>query len=285
MIMITKIRRYIVRVLAALSDARSVGIRAEVRHLRDVAAVVSPKHLLPFGYKVYAQTDEDGIIAEIFRRIGTTARRFVECGIGDGLENNTAALIFDGWRGLWIDASTTHVAAVRRHWSRLIAEGTLTIVQALVTVDNINQLIHENCADHEIDLLSIDIDGNDWHVLKAVSTISPRVVVVEYNAKFRPPIKYCMAYDPEYAWDGTDCHGASLQVLADGMSEKGYALVGCSISGTNAFFVRGDLVGDLFLEPFTAVQHYQEARYHLTRDVSGHPAGYAALAGATRAEP
>src|SRR5262245_49199772 len=68
--------------------------------------------LIPYGYKVYSQNDEDGIIQEIFNRIGTTNRRFVEFGIGDGLENNTFALMFSGWRGLWIEANSEATARI-----------------------------------------------------------------------------------------------------------------------------------------------------------------------------
>jgi hypothetical protein len=57
----------------------------------------------------------------------------------------------------------------------------------------------------------------------------------------------------------------------------GYCLVGCNITGTNAFLVRKDLVADHFLEPFTAENHYEPARYYLTSFSSGHPASYKTL--------
>ena len=279
---IRRYRKLIGTALDSVIGSERIAMREEMRAIRERAAAESTKHLLPFGYKIYSQTDEDGLIAEIFNRIGTTSKTFVEFGIGDGLENNTLALLFDGWKGLWIDASTTHIAAIRNAWSKIIVDGQLSLVESFITAENINALISENFQQGEIDLLSVDIDGNDWHVLKAITCVDPRVVVVEYNAKFVPPLKYCMEYDPKHVWQQDDHGGVSLQFLEDGMMERGYRLVGCSISGANAFFVRQDLIADKFLEPFTAANHFQPARFHLIKDVSGHKPSYQTLAKAMK---
>jgi hypothetical protein len=275
-------RQLIGTALDSVIGAERIAMREEMRALRERAGKESPKHLLPHGYKVYSQTDEDGLIREIFDRIGTTSKTFVEFGIGDGLENNTLALLFDSWKGLWIDASTEHIASIRQHWSRVISDGRLSVVESFITAENINQLISDNFLQGEIDLLSVDIDGNDWHVLDAITCVDPRVICVEYNAKFVPPLRYCMEYNPKHVWQHDDNGGVSLQFLEDGLAERGYRLVGCSISGANAFFVRQDLVGDNFLEPYTAAQHYQPARFHLIKDVSGHKPSYQTLARALK---
>src|SRR5262245_41373742 len=72
------------------------------RSLRD-GRYSDPLRLECFGFKSYSQYDEDGIIEEIFRRIGTTNKRFIEFGVEDGLENNTLKLLLEGWGGLWIE--------------------------------------------------------------------------------------------------------------------------------------------------------------------------------------
>ena len=72
-----------------------------------------PKRLLRYGFKVYSQADEDGIIQEIFRRIGTTNRTFIEFGVETGVECNTVKLLLEGWRGLWIDGSATNITNIR----------------------------------------------------------------------------------------------------------------------------------------------------------------------------
>src|ERR1700679_3271322 len=74
-------------------------LEAEMDRLRERRRLLSPLSLAPYGYKIYSQNDEDGIIREIFRRIGTTTKTFVEIGAGNGLENNTVSLLFEGWKG------------------------------------------------------------------------------------------------------------------------------------------------------------------------------------------
>src|SRR5437763_5778732 len=77
----------------------------------------APKRLVRHGYKVYSQNDEDGIIAEIFRRIGTTDRSFVEFGVETGIECNTVKLLIEGWQGLWLAANPQRGGAIRHNFA------------------------------------------------------------------------------------------------------------------------------------------------------------------------
>jgi len=221
-----------------------------------------PKRLLRYGYKVYCQNDEDGIIAEIFRRIGTTNRTFVEFGVETGIECNTAKLLVEGWRGLWIEANPASVAAIRENFAPFIEDGRLVVTESRVTAENINDLIAQSGLGGEIDLLSIDIDYNDYWVWKAIDAVDPRLVAIEYNATLRPPMSLVVPYRPDAEWDGSNFSGASLEALVKLGAEKNYRIVGCSIAGVNAFFVRSDLTGDRFLEPATAQEHYEPPRHY-----------------------
>ena len=246
--------------------------RMTLREVYDSERANDPKRLLAHGYKVYSQTDEDGIIHEIFNRIGVTNRTFVEFGVAGGLENNSLNLLIDGWSGLWIEANDSQAALITERFAAPIAGGLLKLAHDRVTAENIDGLISGAGINGEIDMLSIDIDGNDYHVAKAITCVNPRLVVVEYNAKFRPPTSWVMEYNPDHVWDETDYFGASLQALEKLFTGKGYSLVGCNISGANAFFVRNDLVGDYFHTPFTAENHYEPARYWIVDGfTSGHP--------------
>ncbi len=246
--------------------------RMTLREVYDSERGQDPKRLLAHGYKVYSQTDEDGIIREIFNRIGLASRIFVEFGVAGGLENNSLNLLMDGWSGLWIEAHDGQAALIAERFAAPIAEGRLKLVHDRVTAENIDGLISGAGINGEIDMLSIDIDGNDYHVAKAIACVNPRLVVMEYNAKFRPPTSWVMAYNPDHVWDETDYFGASLTALDKLFTAKGYSLVGCNISGANAFFVRNDLVGDYFHTPFTAENHYEPARYWIVDGfTSGHP--------------
>lgn len=220
-----------------------------------------PKRLVRHGFKVYSQHDEDGIIQEIFGRIGTKARTFVEFGVETGVECNTVKLLIEGWRGAWIEANAQGCKAIGSTFASFLKERRLTLSQSFVTAENINALIENSGLKGEIDLLSIDIDFNDYWVWKAIDVVSPRVVVIEYNAGLRPPLSLTVPYQPNHAGGGTNFFGASLEALVKLGRTKGYRVVGCNISGSNAFFVRDDLCADLFIEPATAEEHYEPPRH------------------------
>ena len=122
-----------------------------------------------------------------------------------------------------------------------------------------------------IDLLSIDIDGNDYHVWQAVECVKPKVVVIEYNAKFPPDLEWVMPYEETHAWMGTDKHGASLKAFERLGDRLGYSLVATNISGVNAFFVRKDLTQDKFAGPATAETFYNPFRADRIQFANGHP--------------
>jgi hypothetical protein len=264
------------RKLRAGADAQ---IRAEQLlrkiHVRQIMAEIAasprfhdPKRLLSAGYKVFSQNQEDGMIAEVFQRIGTTSRRFVEFGVEDGLECNSAFLLMQGWKGAWIEGSQENAAKARAAFSPYPVE----VVNRYITVANADQMIDELAGGEELDLLSIDIDTIDYWIWRAISVVKPRLVVIEYNASWTPFIRKTVANDPDMVWDGSNFTGASLGALEALGREKGYALVGCSLSGVNAFFVRDDLVGDHFCAPFTAENHYEPPRFELA-GAFGHRAG------------
>ena len=247
------------------------------RYVKDVLSAAKYqdlKRVTQCGYKVYSQNDEDGIIQEIFKRIGCKAKTFVEFGVENGLENNTLKLLLEGWSGLWLEGSGEHVASIQKKFPDVISEGRLSIKQAFIDKDNINDLIQPHY-EGDLDLLSIDIDGNDIYILQALTVVKPRVIIVEYNGKFPPPMSIAQAYNAEHRWRGTDYGGSSLTAIVKVAAEKNYSLVGCNVMGVNAFFVRNDLIGDSFCGPFTAENHYEPARYFLWQTfVAGHEADW-----------
>lgn len=233
----------------------------------------NPLFLEQYGYKVYSQNDEDGIIHEIFQRIGVTDRRFIEFGVQDGLESNTHCLLHYGWSGLWLEGDRHYYELIHKKFAPVIRSGQLKVEHKQAGRDNVNQIFQDNGFTGEIDLLSIDIDGNDYHVWNAVTCVSPRVVVIEYNAKFPPDLEWCMPYNETYRWNGTDRHGASLKAYENLGNILGYQLAGTNITGVNAFFVRKDLVRDRFPIPASAENLYNPAHFMDIHFSSGHPSG------------
>lgn len=221
------------------------------------------KNLLRFGYKVFSQQDEDGIIDEIFNRIGKGSRKFVEMGLETGIECNTTNLLFQKWSGLWVESNEKNVEAIKKNFSKFLNE-TLQVHSEKISTTNVNQILSKYFdPDTEIDLLSIDIGMHTFHVLEMIQTINPRVIITEYNAKYGPIIDWSVEYDQTAEWDGTDYFGASLHSFEKMLKKRDYYLVGCNVTGVNAFFVRKDQLQEKFEENSTSKFHFIEGRYWL----------------------
>ncbi len=242
--------------------------------------MAEPLALENFGYRVYSENDEDGIIQEIFKRIGTSTKEFIEFGVQNGLECNTHFLLHHGWHGLWLEGDAASCREIRNRFRPVLKNRQLLVVNAFITRKNIEGLIEKNrnCSDSESmpDLLCIDIDGNDWYVWKAIRAIKPRVVCIEYNGKFPPDLSWKQAYNAAHVWDGTDWQGASLKAMEELGRKKGYVLVGTNLTGANAFFVREDLYTEEKFPAGTGAEKlynpYRKKR--LKFDAPGHAAGY-----------
>jgi hypothetical protein len=176
----------------------------------------------------YSQGGEDGVLQRIFERIGTHNRFFVEFGAWDGLHlSNTANLrLHHGWSGLLMEGSER-------------ADGVV-VQRERVDAENIETLFRKYDVPENFDLLSIDIDGNDYWVWKAIESFSPRVVVVEYNPFFLADEAKSIAYDANHEWklEHNRYHGASLAAFEKLGREKGYVLAYTEPYCPNAIFVR-----------------------------------------------
>ena len=231
---------------------------------------IEPSRLEHFGYKVYSQNDEDGILSEIFRRIGVKTGAFLEIGVENGLECNSLNLIHAGWRGAWIEANINQRQHIEDRFSKIIENKRLSLFIAFVTAENINSIIaaalEPTGIDRDnLDLISIDIDGMDIYIFESL-LIKPKVICIEYNSKFPPPINKRPVYNALNVWKGTDYMGSSLTAINDVATRIGYKLVSTNINGANAFFVREDLVMDRFKFELTPENLYNPPRYWLFYD-------------------
>lgn len=227
------------------------------RQIMSTKRYSDPKRLLKYGYQVYSHGYGDGMINEIFLRIGTTNKKFIEFGF-EPRENNTLFLLMCGWGGLWLDARAFDLQPFAPYYTK----GMLKYAQAYLTMENINDVIREHHEVRELDLLVIDVDGNDYWLWEALDVVEPRVVVIEYNSFFPPPCSVAIKYAPNHGRPPIlNYSGASLKALEKLGTKKGYRLVGCDFLGIDAFFVREDLVGgNLFCEPYTSGNHYEPLR-------------------------
>jgi hypothetical protein len=245
---------------------------AYVAHLLSQERFADKRRLALYEHQVFSQHGQDGIIGEIFRRIGTDTRMFVEIGAGHGLENNTVFLLSQGWRGFWVEGAAEYSQTITRLFRRAFDDKKLFLLCGVATRENIAGVLQEYGVPTEFDLLSLDIDQNTYWIWDGLRHLRPRAVVAEYNATYPPGLDWKVAYHPDRTWDQTSYFGASLKAYELLGKELGYCLVGCDLSGTDAFFVRQDLCGDHFLAPYDAETHYEPARSYLLRR-NGPPRG------------
>lgn len=237
---------WLVRAGGLRDQLQSLLVQEQRRRWREAG------DLRAYERRVYSQNGEDGILQEILRRVGVRTRFFVEIGVESGRECNCARLVLEeGWRGVLVEADPGHFAALAERYR---AHEGVRCVRAVVASTNIEELLRANGVPRDLDVLSVDIDGNDYWVWSAVASWRPRVVVIEYNAAHAPPRKWVMREEPRHRWDGTTYYGASLASLVALGRKKGYTLVATDSTGVNAFFVLDELAApERFLDP---VLHY-----------------------------
>lgn len=197
-----------------------------------------------YEYSWLSQNGEDGVIRYLFDVIGYESRWLVEFGFGAKQCNALRLIVHENFRGLLMDGSEENVDFFNHAAWKLGLED-VSAVQTFITRDNLEHLITSNGVPKEIDFLSLDVDGNDYWFWQTLECISPRVVCIEYNAGLGPDWSCTVPYDDEferYAKHPSGFfHGASLVALEKLGKEKGYYLIGCDLTGTNAFFLRDDV--------------------------------------------
>lgn len=222
-----------------------------------------PNPLNHFGQRCFSQNDEDGITLEIIRRLGLQSQgAYAEFGVGDGTENNTLILAALGWKGFWVGGETLAFALPADRSSQF------SYLQAWVTLDNILDLTAqglEAIGANTLDVISLDLDGNDLYFVRALlqKGYKPKLFIVEYNAKFPPPVKFTIAYNPAHEWQYDDYQGASLSSFDELFKEFGYRLVCCnSHNGGNAFYIREEFSGAFDDVPTDIQNLYVPPRYY-----------------------
>jgi hypothetical protein len=217
-------------------------------------------------FRVFSQWGEDGIIQYLLRYVSIARPIFVEFGVENYTESNTRFLLTNNqWAGLVIDGSSENIDYIRR--DQIYWASNLKAEHSFITEDNINQLLSKNGIYGDIGLLSVDIDGNDYWVWRAINAISPRIIICEYNSHFGPTAEVTTPYDAAFVRDSAHFskiyYGASISALTSLASARGYSLVASNSVGNNIFFVRNDLVGKLpVISPAQAYRRAEFREYH-----------------------
>lgn len=197
---------------------------------------------------IFTTAGEDGILLNIFTKTGWGSKTFIDIGSNDCINSNCANLAFHhGWKGLFIDGNKQVLERGRHIYKRFFKEhGTrFSFFHAIVTPDNINEIIKTQLPDNSVDLLSIDLDGNDYFIWEQLSAVQPRVVMVEVQVE-KGFTKFVPGYNNAFElYEDNTPKGASplsMKILAE---KKGYTLVASNKGCYNLFFVRNDCLNNL----------------------------------------
>jgi hypothetical protein len=179
-----------------------------------------------------SQKGQDAFIRYIFDNIGTTNKYCVEFGAADGIENsNTWYLRHNGWDALLLDSCYESNPSINLH-------------QVNITKDNICNIFAAHKVSPEFDFLSIDIDGNDFWILKSIfeGGYRPRVIMVETCVRFNPDDYIAQVYDENWRWNGNSWYGASpgaFKLLAEKFN---YTIMNIYLD--DAILIRNDLLAE-----------------------------------------
>jgi hypothetical protein len=206
-------------------------------------------HISDTGYRVFSQFEEDGILVYLFAILGEGTRTFIDIGSADGINSNCANLAINfGWHGLFIDGNTVSIERGKKYYATHPDTSLFPpkFSCSMVNRENINQIIQEAGFSGDIDLLSIDIDGNDYWVWDALEVVIPRVVIIETHIEFGLH-NIIVPYDPDYVYPGRhpDYHGASPVAMVKLAEKKGYRLVGANRYGFNTLYIKNNKGQDL----------------------------------------
>jgi hypothetical protein len=248
------------RELVGAGLAQQVAQRRQIISLQDVE------------FRVHSQFGDDGIVQWLVGRLPNIPRLFIEFGVEDYTEANTRFLMVNNqWSGLVMDGSEANIKRLRaRPW---FWRHDLTALAHFVTRENVDGLISNWAMGRDVGLLHIDVDGNDYWLWEAVQSISPAIVIMEYNALFGAERTITVPYRADFqrmrAHYSGQYFGASLPALAYLANRKGYALIGTNSAGNNAYFLRRELLQDT-LQELSVAQAWTPPYFRDSRDKQGH---------------
>ena len=249
-----------------ISDIEKIKFQNGLSLLENFQGKQSSK-IIDYEFQVFSQWGEDGIISYLVNNVDIENNFFIEFGVENYLESNTRFLLKKfNWSGLIIDSSQKNIDYIKK--DKIYWQHNINALCEFVSRENINKIFLENVSQKNIGLLSIDIDGNDYWVWKAITTIDPSIVVIEYNSILGNSKNYTVPYSKNFernkAHYSNLYYGASLPALVKLGKEKGYALVTCNSAGNNAFFVKKNLLNDKVKE-LSIKEAFQERKFRESR--------------------
>lgn len=237
------------------------------------AQLPSIQSLSEVEFQVFSQFGDDGIIQYLVSKLPIKNKTFIEFGVENYRESNTRFLLVNNaWSGLVMDGSATHIQKIRSE--QMYSFYDLRAVQAFITAENINGLIQSAGFHPEVGILSVDIDGNDYWVWKAIDCIKPSIVITEYNSLFGFEDPFTIPYKPDFVrgkQTPLNFYGTSLLSACQLAKQKGYFFIGCNSAGNNAYFIHESLRNHCPIAEKTPEQGYNFAIFSETWDERKEP--------------
>lgn len=252
------------------------------KHLMTVwragaTSIIGYKDLLESGFRVFSQNDEDGVLLRIFSHIGLKNQYVVEIGsncsdsdigIPENLSSNL--IVNHGWHGAIFEIDQIECDRIRHFFARdfstkhfhVTTSGesgyfSPLIIQQAISPENIDQLLRDAHDEPEPDLMIIDIDGGDYAVMRSMSAIRPRVLVIEFEKRFRDRYSVVQFDREHFSKKWPQSGAASLPAWEKLLTSQGYTLCGIGSCGFNAFFVRSDIAKGKFA-PLTSAHAFDD---------------------------
>lgn len=225
--------------------------------------------------KIFSQFGEDGIIDFLIKKIETKSKNFIEFGVEDYNESNTKFLLeARNWAGEIYETNKEHINNIKNQ--DLYWRYNLSVKNVFVTKKNINLLVKnflEKNNINQLGLLSIDIDGVDYWIWKELTVTNPEIVIIEYNARLGYEKSIVVPYEENFQrlkkHHSSIYFGASLNALYKLGIEKGYSLVGTNLNGSNAFFIKKDLIKKSGLLELKPIECFNINSFNELRSKSG----------------
>lgn len=236
---------------------------------RQIAEYES-KDFLKSQFRVFSQWGEDGLLQYLVSNVKFCNNKFIEFGVEDYYESNTRFLLSNNnWSGLIIDGDLENINKIKKdpiYWS-----SNLKAVNQFITKDNINDIIKSNGFAGNIGILSIDIDGNDFWILKAIDIVRPDLIIIEYNSHFGCDFPLSVPYEENFVRSkkhySNIYYGASIRALNELALQRGYYLIGSNDAGNNLFFLRKEIIGDI--KPLSVEEAFKKSVFRESKNSNG----------------
>lgn len=263
-------------------DRQRIAIALAKGGVSRAARQIDLKDPRTWEFSGFSQNGEDGIIDVLRCQLARSNQYVVEIGAAEGTENNSSWLLATaGYEGLMIEGDPRQSARARRNIGRYSIGSEF--VSMFVTLDSVEVILGKS-AFHDPDVFSLDIDGNDYHIARALLECGfrPKIVSVEYNSAFGPERSVTSKYRDDFrrsnAHPSKLYYGVSLAAWKNFFYGLGYRYVTIDSKGVNAFFIDPAEFGDRFLRELKSPQRFIENRYQIRAYGLDHAGQFALIA-------